>query len=123
MSFDLFGGDLSPAPAVEPSWHGQAFDADNASIFEDQPYHPRLVPTTPGFDADLLAFVAQARHYGHTDPSLTPVAVTEARRRIFDELEVIRFANELLRGVRSDRPRMTPERWREATLKAREVHP
>jgi hypothetical protein len=41
--------------------------------------------------------------------------------KYFDELEVCRFANELLRGVRSDRPALTPERWREAIQKARET--
>lgn len=75
----------------------------------------------PELDANMYAFVAQARHHGHTDPSLTPVRVSAAGRREFDVLELSRFANELLRGVRSDRPAMTPERWAEASAKARET--
>lgn len=70
----------------------------------------------------LLAFVAQARHHGHTDPALEPIRVDSAGRRLFNETEIVRFANELLRGVRSDRPAMTPERWAQAIAKAREAH-
>lgn len=71
-------------------------------------------------DPHPYAFIAQARHHGHTDPCLEPVAITEGGRRLFNEIEVIRFANELLRGVRSDRPGMTPERWAEAIQKVRQ---
>jgi hypothetical protein len=67
------------------------------------------------------AFVAQARKYGSTDPSLTPVRVSDAGRREFDLDELARYANELLRGVRSIKPAMTPERWGEATVKVREL--
>ncbi len=67
------------------------------------------------------AFVAQARHAGLTDPSLTPVQVSAAGRREFDMDELARFANELLRGVRSIRPTMTPDRWGEAIAKVREM--
>jgi hypothetical protein len=67
------------------------------------------------------AFVAQARTYGSTDPSLIPVQVSSAGRREFDMDELARFANELLRGVRSIKPTMTPERWGEAIQRVREI--
>jgi len=67
------------------------------------------------------AFVAQARKHGQADPALTPVKVSPAGRREFDMAELARYANELLRGVRSDRPGMTPERWAQATAKVREI--
>ena len=66
------------------------------------------------------AFVAQARKHGLTDPALNPVQVSTAGRREFDLDELARYANELLRGVRSIKPTMTPERWAQATAKARE---
>lgn len=68
-----------------------------------------------------FAFVAQARKSGSTDPSLTPVQVSAAGRREFNLDELARYANELLRGVRSTRPTMTPERWGEAIAKVREI--
>ncbi len=68
----------------------------------------------------MLAFIAQAKHHGHTDPCLKPIGTDPGGRNLFDELEVARFANELLCGVRSDRPAMTPERWALAIAKARE---
>lgn len=67
------------------------------------------------------AFVAQARKMGLTDPALIPVQVSPAGRREFDLDELSRYANELLRGVRSIKPTMMPERWAEATAKAREI--
>jgi hypothetical protein len=67
------------------------------------------------------AFVAQARHAGSTDSSLIPVQVSAAGRREFDMDELARFANEVLRGVRSIKPTMTPERWAQATQKVREM--
>lgn len=67
------------------------------------------------------AFVAQARKHGLTDPALTPVQVSTAGRREFDLAELARYANDLLRGVRSIKPTMTPERWAQATAKAREI--
>ena len=67
------------------------------------------------------AFVAQARKHGSTDPSLTPVRVSAAGRREFDLDELARYANELLRGVRSVKPTMTLERWGEAIAKVREA--
>ena len=69
----------------------------------------------------LLAFVAQARHHGHTDAGLVPTSTDSGGRRLFDEREVARFANEVICGVRSDRPTMTPERWALAIQKAREI--
>lgn len=63
------------------------------------------------FDNHALAFRAAAKHYGHTDPALASD----------DPAELARFANELLRGVRSDRPAMTPERWGEARAKVLEI--
>lgn len=74
-----------------------------------------------GLDHHMYAFIAQARKHGHTDPALTPACVTEAGVRIYEEAEVKRFANELLRGVRSIRPAMTPERWGEAIQRVREM--
>lgn len=67
------------------------------------------------------AFVAQARKHGSTDPSLNPVQVSAAGRREFDLDELARYANELLRGVRSIKPTMTKERWGEAIAKVREI--
>ncbi len=67
------------------------------------------------------AFVAQARKHGQADPALTPLKVSPAGRREFDLAELARYANELLRGVRSDRPAMTPERWAQATARVREI--
>lgn len=81
-------------------------------------------PTTTkklGLDHSMYAFIAQAKHHGHTDPSLTPACVTEAGQRIYEEAEVARFANEVLRGVRSIKPTMTPERWALAIEKVREL--
>lgn len=71
------------------------------------------------FNPHAYAFVAQARKHGAKDPSLTPVVVSAAGRREFDVLELSRYANELLRGVRSDRPALTPERWGEAIVVVR----
>lgn len=67
------------------------------------------------------AFVAQARKHGSTDSSLTPVQVSAAGRREFDLDELARYANELLRGVRSIKPTMTKKRWGEAIAKVREI--
>lgn len=61
-----------------------------------------------------LAFAAIALRHGHTDKSLTPIHKNTAGQNFFDERELARYANWLLRGVRSDRPTMTPERWAEA---------
>lgn len=107
-TLDLFGGDLSPAPSPAPSAPAVLAHAPTSEVHKIG----ASAHKTP--DHLLLAFVAQARHHGHTDPALTPISVDSAGRRLFDEVEVTRFANELLRGVRSDRPAMTPERWSEA---------
>lgn len=72
-------------------------------------------------NAGMLAFIAQAKHHGQTDPCLKPLGTDSGGRNLFDEAEVTRYANELLRGVRSTRPTMTPERWGEAIAKVREM--
>ncbi len=100
------------------------------ALREDLVFPPESVPR--GADAFALAhledlnhhayaFVAQARHAGLTDPSLTPMQVSAAGRREFDLDELARFANEVLRGVRSVKPTMTKERWGEAIARVREM--
>ena len=143
-TFDLFGGDLSPAPStlspvpVVPAPDPKPLVEISVPGMEkktpEQLVHlaalaiaiaDEICPASQrgqSINPHLLAFVAQARHYGHTDPALTPISVDSAGRRLFDEVEVTRFANELLRGVRSARPAMTPERWAEAIAKAREAN-
>lgn len=69
------------------------------------------------FDPTALAFAAVAIHAGIKDPALAPTRIDTAGCRFFDERELSRLANELLCGVRSDKPKMTPERWRLATEK------
>ena len=82
--------------------------------------HPEVMQLPPALDHHLYAFIAQAKCHGHTDPALSNFWVDGAGRSRYDEREVARFANELLCGVRSDRPSMTPERWALAIAKARE---
>ena len=82
--------------------------------------HPEVMAIPPALDHHLYAFIAQAKCHGRTDPALSNFWVDGAGRSRYDEREVARFANELLCGVRSDRPSMTPERWSVAIQKARE---
>jgi hypothetical protein len=56
-----------------------------------------------------LAFVAALRHYKLADGQFLT-------RYALDYREADRKANELLRGVASDKPEMTPERWGQARL-------
>ena len=86
----------------------RAADSFAIARLEDQCHH-------------AYAFVAQARKHGSADPALTPVQVSAAGRREFDMDELSRFANELLRGVRSIKPTMTPERWALAIQCVREM--
>lgn len=68
----------------------------------------------------VLAFVAACKSAGLTDPALKPVTVSGIGRCDYDVVELSRLANELLRGVRSDRPELTPARWKEAGEIARQ---
>ena len=140
MTLSLF--DLEPAPAPVVTAHVRGFEtmkpetqeaictmvqaAYDAATRGDLPGHVKAADSfalgkLEDFNPHALAFVAQARKHGATDPSLTPVSVSAAGRREFDVLELSRYANELLRDVRSDRPAMTPERWGEAIAKVREI--
>ena len=126
---DLFGGDLgtgrsapsrlSPAPVATPLPEPAVTPLPEPVA--STPLHADVLAAPPALNHCLYAFVAQARWHGFTDPALGYVYIDKAGRGIVDEVEVVRFANELLRGVRSDRPAMTPERWAEAIAKAREV--
>lgn len=118
------------AHSWEDGYYGDDGGTNGAMTFcADEPLPAPIAKAADTFALarlDLLnphayAFVATARHYGHTDRALAPVRVSAAGRQEFDEAELARFANELLRGVRSDRPAMTPERWAEASAKAREI--
>jgi hypothetical protein len=90
-------------------------------VFPAETPEPESTTKRVGVNHNMHAFIAQARHHGQTDPALTDFTVDGAGRRHYDEREVARFANELLCGVRSDRPTMTPERWTLAIMKAREL--
>lgn len=83
--------------------------------------HPEVMAIPPALDHHMYAFIAQAKYHGHTDPALGIFWVDSAGRSRYDEREGARFANELLCGVRSDRPVMTPERWALAIAKVREI--
>lgn len=82
--------------------------------------HPEILAIPPALNHHMYAFIAQAKCYGHTDPALSNSWVDGAGRSRYDEREVARFANEVICGIRSDRPTMTPARWGEATAKVRE---
>lgn len=71
------------------------------------------------FNPVALAFAAVAVGKGIKDPALAPTRIDTAGCRFFDERELARFANEQLCGIRSDKPTVTPERWRLATEKLR----
>jgi hypothetical protein len=134
MSFtlDLFA-ETEPAPVVTAHIPGfekmkpetqQALGNMVQAVYDaaDRGELPSIATTKKlGLDHAMYAFIAQAKHYGMTDPSLTPACVTEAGQRIYEEAEVARYANELLRGVRSVKPTMTKERWALAIQKVREL--
>lgn len=121
--FDLFGGDLSPAPGAPVLLAPAPVATPLPEAVANTPLHADVLAVPPALNHCLYAFVAQARWHGHTDPSLDRVYIDKAGRSIVDEVEVTRFANELLRGVRSDRPTMTPERWADAIATARGAAP
>jgi hypothetical protein len=82
----------------------------------------RLPGQVTKFDPHPLAFVGVCRSVGLTDSALESVSISGVGRRQYDERELARLANEHLTGIRSDRPSMTPERWREAGRKVLETH-
>lgn len=82
----------------------------------------RLPGQVSYFDPHPLAFAGVCRSVGLSDPALEPISISDVGRRQYDEREMARLANEHLTGVRSDRPKMTPERWREAGRKVLETH-
>lgn len=60
----------------------------------------------PALDHHAHAFAAVARCYAPDHPALV---------RPLDPVALARFANEVLRGVASDRPALTPQRWAQAS--------
>ncbi|WP_395138514.1 hypothetical protein [Armatimonas sp.] len=131
LSFDFDAPEPAPPPPTKPLIEFSAHLVEGKSPAEIAhfaalalavadfacPASNRGYSINPG----MLAFIAQARHHGQTDASLKPIGTDAGGRNLFDEVEVARFANELLCGVRSDRPSMTPERWALAITKAREI--
>lgn len=127
LTLDLFTEpEPTPAPLIEISVQGIEHKSPEqiahlsllALAVADSacPAHQRGYSINP----HLHAFIAQARHAGLADPALEPIRTDGAGRRLYDEREVARYANELLRGVRSDMPPMTPKRWAEAIQAVRE---
>lgn len=113
---NLFDFDFEPAPAPKA-----LVPTPEAP---ETPEGDRIfVPSLAHFDRDLhaYAFAAVARYYGHADSALSPCFISTSGRRQHNLTELTRFANELLRGVRSDRPAMTSERWGEATARVLEL--
>lgn len=100
---------------------------DNFALAADRPephtpfdwavLRPERQPATVA-DAHPLAFVAVCRAAGIEHPALTPIATDPSGARRFEAKPLQRLANLILRGVESDRPEVTPERWREAGGKA-----
>lgn len=82
-----------------------------------------VCPSQPD-DHHVLAFTAVCRAAGIEHPALTPISVgtilsgdgkrTLPGRRAYDRSLFSALANLILRGVESDRPPLTPERWRDA---------
>lgn len=92
------------------------FDADRPephTPFDWAVLRPERQPATVA-DAHPLAFVAVCRAAGIEHPALTPIATDPSGARRFEAKPLQRLANLILRGVESDRPEVTPERWREA---------
>lgn len=134
LTLDLFADPepaLAPMPAPKPLVEFSAHLVEGKSPAEVMhftalalavadfacPASKRGYSVNPG----MLAFIAQAKHHGQTDPCLKPLGTDPGGRNLFDEAEVARFANEVLRGVRSVKPTMTPERWGEAIARVREL--
>jgi len=111
----LSPGDNSATPKVD------ALAEPAAATFDDA-----LAAVQPAGNDDHhpLAFAAVCRHLGIDHPALTPTSVgailsgdgkrTLPGARRYDARELARLANHILRSIASDRPTMTPERWREA---------
>ncbi len=132
LTLDLFSEpEPAPAPSAKPLIEFSAHLVEGKSPAEVMhftalalavadfacPASKRGYSINPG----MLAFIAQAKHHGQTDPCLKPIGTDPGGRSLFDEAEVARYANELLRGVRSVKPTMTKERWGEAIAKVREM--
>lgn len=111
MQFDLFSlADEAPKPPVQ--------NLPNATETRTKLDSPSTAPRA--IDNHALAFVAACKSAGLTDPALKPVTVSAIGRCDYDVVELSRLANELLRGVRSDRPELTPARWQAAGEAARQ---
>jgi hypothetical protein len=112
LAFDLFADDPEPAAIAADS------NVQNLSPVSEA---ESVCPSEPD-DHHVLAFVAVCRAAGIDHPALTPVDVGTillggkrlVGRRAFDRAQLASLANHILRGLASDRPRVTPERWREA---------
>lgn len=101
---------------------GPVFFVDPA-LADPNPETDIVCPSMPD-DHHVLAFVARCRSFGIEHPALVPIAVgTSLSRdgkstvpgwRSFDRQACAQLANLILRGIYSDRPHLTPERWRDA---------
>lgn len=99
LALDLFAIEDAPAPAPV----AEADPDPDAQVLASLPDDWR----------HALAFVAVCRAAGIDDPALRPTS-SEGGMNQFSRVHLSRLANRLLRGVESDRPAMTPERWAEA---------
>lgn len=117
-TIDLFSREWADVPIENPLASPVQVAALASLPMPDQ--KPPRVIREGGYtmDANMLAFVAQARHYGHRHAALEPISIDVARRRIFDCLAVCEFARELLGEPHAD---MTPGNWARAIEAARKA--
>ncbi len=117
-TIDLFSEDWSALPVENPLAPSVAL-ADLVALPVPDQKPPRIIQNGAyTMDAHMLAFVAQARYYGHRHAALEPISKDVGRRRIFDIGAVGDFARELIGEPGLE---MTPGNWRRATLRARET--
>lgn len=108
----------SPEPATSEPGPCTAGDSPSVTEPAGSVTTPPLAPYFYHLWPHACVFAAAARRAGHTHPCLDPpIDETKARQYDFDALT--RYANGLLRGIASDAPRMTVERWHEATCLVR----
>lgn len=115
----LFDFPAPESPAQAPPTPAKTVAPKPLGETEGNPRPKHAAFSLRAFDPVALAFAAVAVGKGFQDPALAPTRIDTAGCRFFDERELSRFANEMLCGVRSDKPTMTPERWRLATEKVR----
>ena len=132
MTDDLFSQEWAAIPVANPlprvdatefilSALGappSALGAPSSALGAPQP-EPQPPLTFIDRDSKHLAFVAQARYYGHDDHALEATSQDDAGRRFFDLEAVTRFAMELLGLPHNGETDLTREQWREATHQAR----